>query len=169
MIHAYIGDGKGKTTAACGLAVRCAGSGKKVEILQFLKDGSSCENKCLKLLNIKVTPCQKTKGFFWTMTSDEKKYLKNESNCGLQYAKTILDGDCDMVVLDEILGVIENGLADVFILKDILQKYGKEKEIVLTGRKLPEELDEVCDYISEIRKIKHPFDKGIEAKKGIEF
>ena len=169
MIHAYIGDGKGKTTAACGLAVRYAGSGKKVEMLQFLKDGSSCENKCFETLNIRVTPCQKTKGFFWTMTDDEKKSLEKESCCGLEYAKTLLEGDCDMVVLDEILGTVENGLIDIGTLRAILQKYGKGKEIVLTGRKLPEELTEMCDYISEIKKIKHPFDKGMGATKGIEF
>ena len=169
MIHAYIGDGKGKTTAACGLAVRCAGNGKKVEVIQFLKDGTSCENKCLGMLNIKVTPCQKAKGFFWNMTNDEKKCIEKESNCGIEYAKSILDGDCDMVILDEILGVVENGLIEVCVLIELLKRYGSSKEIVLTGRKLPDELIDLCDYISEIRKIKHPFDKGIGAKKGIEF
>ena len=169
MVHAYIGEGKGKSTAAAGLAIRCAGSGKKVEILQFLKDGTSCENGCLEMINIKVTSCQKTKGFFWTMSDEEKKCLQNESECAVEYALELLKGDCDVVILDEILGTVENGLIDLRVLKKILEDYGNEKEIVITGRKLPRSLVEVCDYISEIRKIKHPYDDGISARKGIEF
>lgn len=169
MLHAYIGDGKGKTTAATGLAVRFYGSGKKVEILQFLKDGTSCENESLKLLNIKVTPCQKTQVFFWTMNDKEKQCLKEETLCGIKYAENILSGDCDMVVLDEILGAVENGLLDKNELYELLKKYKDKKEIVITGRVLSEELFEICDYISEIHKVKHPFDNGVSAKKGIEF
>jgi len=169
MLHAYIGDGKGKTTAAIGLAVRFSGSGKKAEILQFLKDGTSCENNCLKMLNIKITPYQKSGSFFWTMTEEEKRCLKEDTNCGIKYAENLLSGECDMVVMDEILGAVENGLADKEHLITLLKTYKDKKEIVITGRILPEEIYEICDYISEIRKVKHPFDKGVAAKKGIEY
>lgn len=169
MLHAYIGDGKGKTTAATGLAVRFSGSGKKVEVLQFLKDGTSSENNCLKMLNIKITPCQKNNGFFWTMTEEEKKCLKEETNCGIKYAESLLSGECDMVVMDEVLGAVENNLVDCDYLVLLLKKYKDKKEIVITGRIIPEEILKICDYVSEIKKIKHPFDKGIGAKKGIEF
>ena len=169
MIHLYIGDGKGKTTAAIGLGVRCAGSGAKVEILQFLKDGTSCENKSLENLNIKVTPCQRSSGFFWNMNDEQKKCLKNETDCGIDYAQKVLQGECCMLIMDEVLGAVENELVDLQRLIGLVKMYGGKKEIVLTGRKAPQELLELADYVSEIRKIKHPFDKGIEAKKGIEY
>lgn len=169
MLHAYIGEGKGKTTAATGLAVRFSGNGGKVEILQFLKDGTSCENECLKLLNIKVTPCQKIQGFFWTMNDEEKQCLKNETLCGIRYAEKLLSGDSEMVVLDEVLGAVENSLLDKNELYSLLKKHKDKREIIITGRVLPREFYEICDYISEIRKVKHPFDNGVSAKKGIEF
>ena len=169
MLHAYIGDGKGKTTAATGLAVRFSGNGKKVEILQFLKDGTSCENNCLKMLNIKITPYQKSGGFFWTMTEEEKRCLKEETNCGIEYAEKLLSGECDMVVMDEILGALQNELVDTEYFVSLLKKYKDKKEIVITGRVLPDEILKICDYVSEIRKIKHPFDRGVGAQKGIEF
>ena len=169
MLHAYIGEGKGKTTAATGLAVRFLGNGGKVEILQFLKDGTSCENESLKLLNIKVTPCQKTQGFFWTMNDKEKQCLKDETLCGIKYAEKLLSGDCEMIVLDEVLGAVENDLLDKNELYSLLKKYKDKKEIVITGRVLPGEFFEISDYISEICKVKHPFDNGVNAKKGIEY
>lgn len=169
MVHAYIGDGKGKTTASIGLAVRCAGSGQKVEIIQFLKDGTSNENKILEALEIRMTFCQNTKKFFWNMSDDEKKRLASDSQDGIKYAEKALQSGCWMVVLDEILDALENNLISEEELSNFLNKYGKEKEIVLTGRKLPAKIGFICDYVSEIKKLKHPFDNGTKARKGIEY
>ncbi len=170
MIHAYIGDGKGKTTAAIGLAVRFAGCGKKVEIVQFLKDGTSSECELLKDIFINVTSFMKPDSkFFWEMDEDEKKTLAGEMKKAFIYAENLAEKDTDMIVLDEICGAVENGLIERERLIKFLKKYGKEKEIVITGRTVCDEIVELSDYVSEIRKLKHPFDKGIRAKKGIEY
>lgn len=169
MIHIYTGDGKGKTTAAVGLAVRYAGNGKKVEFFQFLKDGTSCENACLNKLNIKVTPCQRTKGFFWEMNEEEKKKLKEETCLGFECAEKLCETDCDMIILDEILGAVENGLIGTECLLKFLKTYGEKKEIVLTGRNLPAQIEKIADYVSHITGVKHPYEQGKTATKGIEF
>ncbi len=168
MIHIYTGDGKGKTTAAIGLAVRYAGSGKRVEVLQFLKDGTSSELCFLKNTSINVTPCQtKTKGFFWTMNEEDKENLKKETAENFnKLQKLILS--CDMIVLDELAGAITNGLVALDSVVEFLES-ANEKEIVITGRNLPEEIIKLADYVSEIKCIKHPFEKGCLAKKGIEY
>lgn len=170
MIHAYIGDGKGKTTAATGLAVRYAGCGKKVEIVQFLKDGTSSECKLLKNVFINITSFMKPDSkFFWEMNEEEKCVLKEEMQQAFRYAEKLAGNDIDMIVLDEVCGAVENGLVDRYELIEFLKTYGTEKEIVITGRKVCDEIIELSDYVSEIKKIKHPFDKGMDAKKGIEY
>ncbi len=169
MIHIYTGNGKGKTTAAVGLAVRCLGSGKKVEILQFLKDGTSCENISLSRLGIKVTPCQKTKTFFWDMDESQRKILKEETECGLLYFEKLLKSDCDMIILDEIFGTLENKLLDEQKLLELLREYKDRKEIVLTGRNASKKFVLIADYVSETESVKNPFEQGKKAKYGIEF
>jgi len=171
MIHSYIGDGKGKTTAAIGLAARFAGSGKKVLFMQFLKGNESSELTFLKNTNIVVKPCQTcVAGFYWEMNEEEKKKLKKETNNGFIYAiKCAENNEFDMIVLDEIAGAIENLLLPEDALVDFLMIYGKEKEIVITGRKISEKILELSDYVSIINKLKHPYDKGIEARCGIEY
>ncbi len=169
MIHIYIGDGKGKTTAAIGLSVRYAGSGKKVRIFQFLKDGSSSELCFLKNTDICVTPCQtRVKGFFWDMCDEEKNDLKKETEENFCSAEKALK-NCDMVVLDELSGAIFNGLISVEKVTALLTKYADTKEIVITGRSLPDEILKMAHYVSEIKSIKHPFENGGKAQKGIEF
>lgn len=169
MIHIYTGDGKGKTTAATGLAVRYCGSGKKVCIFQFLKDGTSSELCVLKGADICVIPCQtETKGFFWDMGDSEKEKLKEETCRNFCKVKECVD-DFDMIVLDELAGAISNKLLNQKDVVNFLTEYAQQKEIVITGRTLPEEIIEMADYVSEIRCIKHPFDCGEKAKKGIEY
>lgn len=167
MIHVYTGDGKGKTTAAVGLAVRFAGSGKKVAIFQFLKDGTSSELCVLKNANINVIPCQtETKGFFWDMSDEEKEKLKEETCKHFCLVKECIE-DYDMIVLDELAGVITNGLVELAEVVEFLNICSKE--IVITGRNVPEEIINMADYVSEIKCIKHPFRCGGGAKKGIEY
>lgn len=170
MIHTYIGDGKGKTTAATGLAVRYAGCGKKVEIVLFLKDGTSSECELLKNMFINVSSFMNPDSkFFWEMNEEEKCILKQEMQKAFSYAVNLAENDVDMIVLDEICGAVENGLIEKEELITFLNKYGKEKEIVITGRTVCDEIIAISDYVSEIRKIKHPFDEGKTAKKGIEY
>lgn len=167
MIHVYTGDGKGKTTAAIGLAVRFAGSGKRVAIFQFLKDGTSSELCVLKNANITVTPCQtETKGFIWNMSEQEKESLKEETCKNFCLAKEQAE-NYDMIVLDELAGVIDDGLVKLAEVVEFLNTC--RKEIVITGRNVPEEIIKMADYVSEIKCIKHPFQCGVGAKKGIEY
>ena len=131
LIHIYCGDGKGKTSAAIGLAVRAAGSGLKVLFTRFLKNESSGELAILDdISQIKVLHLEKSYGFFKNL-SEEKKQEVRETY--LQLWRAI------------------------------------ELEIVLTGRNPDEKLIELADYVSEIKKVKHPFDQGIYARKGIEY
>lgn len=166
-LHIYCGDGKGKTTAALGLAVRMAGAGGRVGILQFLKNGSSSELEVLKNIpNISVIQGAKVNGFVFTMTELEKKILKKEQNTALEKA---FSKSFDMLILDEALGAFETDTLDIYLFLKFIKTKSYSTEIVLTGRNVPPEIAETTDYMSEIVKVKHPFDQGILARKGIEY
>lgn len=171
MIQVYIGDGKGKTTAAIGAALRAIGNGKKVVFFQFLKKGKfKCgEEKILKSLkNIKFIKFDEPSPVF-NYNIDLNK-LKNKSRKHINKAiKIINSGKYDLIILDEI---IYHFKYEIFNIKDFLKKikYRPEfVEIILTGRYKIKELLKNSDLITEMKKIKHPFDKGIKARKGIEF
>ncbi len=170
LIHIYEGDGKGKTTAAVGLCVRCAGSGRKVIFSQFLKDNQSSELKVLKSIeDIQVITAEKTFGFYFNMSEDEKEEAKEVYNRLLiQVIKQASREECDMLVLDEIMAAYSNQLIDRNYLLDFLKNKPYQLEVVLTGRNPAKELVELADYVSEVKKVKHPFDVGISARDGIE-
>ena len=165
MIHIYCGDGKGKTTASIGLAVRMAGYGKKVLFVQFLKGSYTGELEILKE-NVKVMRCDKNYGFFRSMSDEYKENIKANHNSNLQY---VLDSGnkFDMIVLDEIFAAYNYGLCDKDTVREIVRNYSGE--LVLTGRDPEGWFIEKADYVSEIKKIKHPYDKGITAREGVEF
>jgi cob(I)alamin adenosyltransferase len=170
-VHIYCGDGKGKTTAATGLAVRASGSGKRVLITRFLKNDHSGEVKALSGLDrITVTPCERSFGFFSQMSSQQKK------EAGIYYSqllemtlKKALREKFDLLVLDEIMAVCNFGLVEETKVLEFLSARPEGLEVVLTGREPSEKLVERADYVSEIRKVKHPYDKGIPARQGIEY
>lgn len=167
MIHIYCGDGKGKTTASIGLAVRMAGYGKKVLFMQFLKGSYTGELEILqKSENITVIRCDKNYGFFRSMTDSGKENIIKCHNENLEYVLKNTDS-FDMIVLDEIFVAYNYDLADREKVKKIVEKY--KGELVMTGREPQEWFVERADYVSEIKKIKHPYDKGITAREGIEF
>lgn len=167
MIHIYCGEGKGKTTAAIGLAMRMAGYGKRVLFMQFLKGSKTGELAAFDVMEtIKVMRCDKNYGFFANMTDDDKTAITKCHNENLRYAAEHT-GDFDMIVLDEIFAALSCGVADEAIVKKIMREY--EGELVMTGRNPNKVFLDKADYVSEIKKIKHPYDKGIGARKGIEF
>lgn len=167
MIHIYCGDGKGKTTAAIGLAVRMAGYNKKVLFMQFLKGSYTGELEILqKCENITVMRCDKNYGFFRSMTDSDKENIIKCHNENLEYVLKNTDS-FDMIVLDEIFAAYNYDLADREKVKEIVEKY--KGELVMTGRDPQEWFVERADYVSEIKKIKHPYDRGITAREGIEF
>jgi len=171
MIHIYCGDGKGKTTAAIGLAVRQAGYGQKVLLARFLKNERSGELKVLSGIEaIEVVNPPKFYGFYNTLSMLEKEEVKLVYQ---EFWRYIMDrlagGEYAMLVMDEFMaafhyGIIERGQALWF-----LRHKPEMLEIILTGRDPTEELLNLADYVSEIKKQKPPFDKGIGARKGIEF
>lgn len=167
MIHIYTGKGKGKTTAALGLALRAAGAGKKVYICQFLKGRYSCELALLKKLkNIKVERFGSS-GFV-----KEAPLAKDMATAedGLRAVKRALAcRDCDMIILDEINSALGLGLIKTKELLRMIKRVPKKTEVILTGRGAPAELVKTADLVSDIKEVKHYFNKGVKARKGIEF
>ncbi len=170
LIHIYCGDGKGKTTAAMGLAMRAAGSGMKVALVQFLKGQQSSELKMLQMLpNVTIIREQLSPKFTFQMNSEEladtKMVHSRYLNTALKLAK---NGECDLLILDELVGALNCGLIDEDLLHELVEKKPAQLELVMTGRNPAQWLVDAADYVSEIRKIKHPYDKGVDARKGIE-
>ena len=169
LIHIYCGDGKGKTTAAVGLSVRAAGCGRKVVFAQFFKDGHSGECCVLeKLPNITFLRPERSFGFFWTLTEAEKAEAKAFYTAHLHRALE-LARDADLLVLDEAMSACRHGVVDEGEVLSFLRKKPERLEVVLTGRDPSRAMQDAADYVTEMKKIKHPFDRGIPARKGVEF
>ena len=169
MIHIYCGDGKGKTTAAMGLALRMAGAGKNVLIGQFFKDGSSGEIKALKTIpGVEVLNCGTAPGRYVHMTDIQKEQARKDYTA---YLLTLLERgrNADLLVLDEVISALNRGIVPMEPVAAYLKAWGGEKEIVLTGRNPAQTLVDLADYVTEMRKEKHPFDQGVRARKGIEY
>lgn len=170
LIHIYYGDGKGKTTAAVGLAVRCAGRGNKVLLVQFLKSRDSGELYSLaKLPDIEVMRGKESKKFTFQMNEEEKHALLIEHNKMFeQVLAKIKNGGYSLLILDEVIGALNAKVFEMPKLIEFLRHKPENLEVVLTGRNPAPELVEIADYVSEMRKVKHPMDKGIMAREGIE-
>ena len=164
LIQIYTGDGKGKTTAAIGLLIRAFGCGLNTGLIQFLKGVDSSELKVLKSLGIP----------FWQFGRGE--FIKEEPSAkdrelakkGLEFVESVWV-ECDLLVLDEISYLITCQLVAEEDVLSLLKKKPKHLELVLTGRDMPEEIMKEADLITEMKKIRHPYDKGILARKGIEY
>ena len=172
LIHIYTGDGKGKTTAAIGLSIRAAGCNKRVLFSQMLKSGRTGEMAILNdMEQIKVIrPEAKVKGFVWELDEAEKAIMCECIEEALAFIeKEIAMGQWDLVVMDEILGCIHNRFISVDRILNILKSKPDHVELALTGRNAPEALIEAADYVSEIMAVKHPYQKGIGARRGIEY
>ena len=171
MIHIYTGDGKGKTSAALGLALRFSGYGGKVVIVQFGKGSNSGELVPLsEIPNIKVLRNSKDYGF-WKFMSDSDKstvIMENTDNIGTALNQ-VENGDCGLLILDELTSAYENNAVDRNIIDKLLKEKPQQLEIVITGRNAPISFLEAADYISEIKNVRHPYDKGEPAREGIEF
>ncbi|MBR4554971.1 MAG: cob(I)yrinic acid a,c-diamide adenosyltransferase [Ruminococcus sp.] len=171
MIHIISGDGRGKTTSAAGLAVRAAGAGMRVAFFQFMKDGSSSEITVLRSVNgITVRCCEVCRRFIWEMDEREKEAVVKEQDLMLKEAKALISDEAvDMLVLDEFFSAYNTGTADKSLAEDIVLNCPESTELVLTGRDPAEVFCAAADYHSEIRSVKHPYDRGVSARKGIEY
>ncbi|HHW39937.1 MAG TPA: cob(I)yrinic acid a,c-diamide adenosyltransferase [Syntrophomonadaceae bacterium] len=171
LVQVYTGDGKGKTTAALGQAFRSIGRGLKVCMIQFLKGSSTGELNSVKKVepDFQIFRFEKNRGFFWTLSDEEKRELKQEVETGFEFAKRLLaEGKCDILILDEIMAVLHNKLLAVEKVCDLIRNKPEHVELILTGRNAPQEIVELADLVTEMREIKHYYDKGIPARKGIE-
>ncbi len=170
MLQIYTGNGKGKTTAAIGLAVRAYGAGLRVAVFQFLKNGSSSEISVLrKLSGMTVEACECCNKFVFKMNDEEKAAARTRHDEELSYAiELIRSGKVDILIMDELIGAFNMKLVDEEKAL-LLTELAKNCEIVLTGRDPDERFLKAADYISEIAPVRHPYEQGITARKGIEY
>ena len=166
LVHLYCGDGKGKTTAAMGLALRALGQGMRVVVVQFLKKGTSGEMEPLKKLGAAVYSGQPGAKFTFQMNAEEKAQATKENNARLAEA---LQQPCDLLILDEICAARNSGMVDEALAKQAVLERPQHREVVLTGRNPEAWMVEAADYITEMQPRRHPYEQGIPARKGIEF
>lgn len=170
-VHLYCGDGKGKTTAAIGLAVRFAGRGGKVVLAQFLKDGTSGECRALaKLETVTMLAANPVRKFSFQMTDEEKQRTTDAVQRTFAAATdfAVREG-AGLLILDEVCAAISCGFLEEQAVLDFLDSRPAKLEVVLTGRDPSEALQQRADYITEMTKRRHPFDGGVTAREGIEW
>lgn len=171
LTHVYCGSGKGKTTAAIGLAVRAAGAGLHVLIVQFLKGQDTGELRSLALIpNITVVRGKASERFTFQMDERERAETRELSGRNLAGAVAAAkNGECELLILDEALGALEAGMLDEAALRELVCEKPEGLELVLTGRNPREWIISSADYVSEIVPRKHPYERGIAARSGIEY
>ena len=168
-IHVYYGDGKGKTTAAMGQAIRAAGCGLKVLVFQFLKNNSSNERNILEQIpNITCLPGRERVKFFSQMTGEEKLELRHYNTKALDEIIKFCSS-FDMLVLDEALCAVKLGMLSEDELIGFLTHKPRGLEVILTGHEVSKKMLKAADYATEMQKVKHPYDLGKTAREGIEF
>lgn len=171
LVHLYCGEGKGKTTAAVGLSVRCAGRGGKVVFAQFLKDGTSGECRVLaRLPEVTLLAANPVGKFSFRMTDEEKRQTAEALSRTFAAATGFaVREQAHLLVLDEVCAAISCGFLDEKNVTDFLESRPDTLEVVLTGRNPSETLQAHADYITEMTMRRHPYEKGIAAREGIEF
>lgn len=171
MIHVYYGDGKGKTTAAMGLALRMLAAGGRVVIVQFLKDGGSGEVCMLSSrLGVPVFACAPTGKFTWEMTNEELAVVRKAHDKNLAAALDEVEAlGARLLVLDEVLDALAMGLVDESVVTRVLDLGTGELEVVLTGRNPSEDIASHADYLTEMKCRKHPFEQGVPSREGVEY
>ncbi|MCI9583058.1 cob(I)yrinic acid a,c-diamide adenosyltransferase [Clostridiaceae bacterium] len=194
LIHLYCGDGKGKTTAALGLAVRTAGCGGQAVAARFLKNDASGEVEALRRLGgVTVFPCKRTFGFTWQMGAQERAGAASwsrelfhaafeeaarlaeermpEAGARTPVKRPAPEGEETpvLLVLDELCAALNAGLLDLEEVLRALDSRPVGLEVVITGRDPAPELWQRADYVTEMRKARHPFDRGVKARRGIEY
>ena len=170
IIQVYTGDGKGKTTAAIGLAVRAWGRGFKVKVFQFLKaPGGSGEETSLSALKPSLPIYPLGTGRFIVNRAPTAPEAEQALNSLRIISAAILEEDNDLVVIDELSHAINQRLLDLETVMAILTRKQPGLELVLTGRDMPEPILELADLVTEMKMIKHPYQKGFKAREGIEY
>ena len=181
LVHVITGDGKGKTTSSLGIALRAVGNNLRVHMIQFLKSGFTGELYSAKKLGFEIEQ------FGVDALKEKQKSLeefkdrtgrfvfqpdiaeKDAASEGFEHAKKVIySGDFDVVIMDEINCVLAKGLIPLEDVLELLRNHGKV-ELIFTGRDAPKGLIDAADYVNVVHGIKHPWQKGIVARKGIEY
>ena len=166
-VQVYTGNGKGKTTAAVGLAVRAAGNGLSVKFAQFMKGRDTGEMTALKKLGVEFVRASDSSKFFFQMSDGEKQHMRD----GVLSLLAALDGwldKADLLILDEAMAAMTCGVLKLDEVLRIIDSRGKT-EIVLTGRDAPQAIRDRADLVTEMKDIKHYMDAGVSARRGIEY
>lgn len=171
LVHIYTGEGKGKTTASIGLAVRAAGQGMKVLFVQFFKEDSapSGEKEVLKAVGVDLVRSNCRHPLFTGARTDLEAVRASVVGTYEAAKERLMQGGYGLAVFDEIMSAINGGWIKIDDILGFLDSRPKDLEVVLTGRGAPVELMQSADYVTEMLKIKHPFDNGVQARKGIEY
>ncbi len=166
LVQVYTGKGKGKTTAAWGQAMRASGQGLRVGIVQFFKGKGLGEAKMARKLNLSVYSFCPVHPFF----GGKREKLKRECRGAIAFAKKLIQSKkYDMVILDEINIAMKDRLIEINEVLDLIKKKPKGMELILTGRDAPKKIMDAADLVTEMREIKHPYQKGIKGRRGIEY
>ena len=170
LIHIYYGDGKGKTTTGMGLITRAAGYGYRVLLYQFMKNNKTSERKILEQVeNITIVDGLEQEKFSFQMTPEEKAERREFSGKQFQrITKKAVSEAYDVLFMDETIYTISAGLLDEKLVLDFLKKKPDKLEVILTGNTPSEAMIAAADYVSQIKKIKHPFDEGQAPRMAIE-
>ncbi|MBX9658247.1 MAG: cob(I)yrinic acid a,c-diamide adenosyltransferase [Nitrospiraceae bacterium] len=169
LLMIYTGAGKGKTTAALGMALRCIGHGMKVAVVQFIKGAiDTAEERALKSFGDRVTFLRMGEGYTWE-TQDRERDTKFAQEAWETVCEFLRDPSYAMVVLDEFNIALQQDYVDVAEVVTALRARPPMQHVVLTGRGAKDVLIEEADLVTEMKQIKHPFRKGIKAQPGVEF
>ena len=169
LLIVYTGAGKGKTTAALGMALRCLGHGMKVAVVQFIKGAiDTAEERSLKSFGEQVAFLRMGEGYTWE-TQDRERDTSRARRAWTTGCDFLTDPAYAMVILDELSIAVHHGYLSLEEILDVIEKRPLMQHVVITGRGAKPLLIERADLVSEMKMIKHPFRKGIKAQKGVEF
>ena len=169
LLIVYTGAGKGKTTAALGMALRCIGHGMKVAVVQFIKGAmDTAEERALKSFGERVVFLRMGEGYTWE-TQDRERDTKFAHQAWNTAAEFLQDASYAMVILDEFNIALQNGYVEIQDVLPVLRARPPMQHVVVTGRGVNEQLNEEADLVTEMKQVKHPFRKGIKAQPGVEF
>lgn len=166
LIHLYWGNGKGKTTAAMGLALRALGAGRRVVVVQFLKGSETGEVPLLRWLGATVLRGKAAQKFVFQMNEEERAENRRLQTENLRAALAL---PADLLILDEACAAWQLNMVDRELLRAAVEQRPAAQELVLTGREPAEWMRAAADYSTEMRCHRHPYEKGIAARKGVEF
>ena len=169
LLIVYTGAGKGKTTAALGMALRCLGHGMKVAMVQFIKGAiDTAEERALKSFGDRVTFLRMGEGYTWE-TQDRERDTQFAEQAWAVVCGFLQDASYRMVILDEFNIVLQHEYVRLEDVLPVLRGRSPMQHVVITGRGAKEALVEEADLVTEMKQVKHPFQKGVKAQAGVEF